>query len=249
MEPRLRRLLPVMLVVAAGAGALACSAPEIDVAALSAASVAGERSRILAESSHYTWSAYAPAQVAADALLPNGRRTPPSAELSLPTLSSAQPHVNGNRLIGRIRTNGPWARMGLDSGVNYVWRDSLAGQVTPRVLIIPHRAGPPMFWLEAQDGGYLGTHAPGTRLLVSSQCVVMCEDGCPAGHCGRDTTRSAWSVADTVDIHTDDTTAAPASRPASPPSKIMKAYMDSLHGVRAARKSDPTWAAKPRKSP
>jgi hypothetical protein len=88
-----------------------------------------------------------------------------------------------NRFIARVTSNGPYPPMGLDSGANYIWRDSVSADSNGiRTLVVPRRS-PAMTWIRRGYGMYLHIPTPEPRLIHNSHAYSGCDVWCPMSHC------------------------------------------------------------------
>lgn len=105
-----------------------------------------------------------------------------------PTMTIATMTLKGGfapprqKLIARITSNRDFPPMGIQRGMNYLWRDTLT-----KVAWITPRAGPD-HQLEPVPGYQFQSrpeHQPSLiRVRTNSFAFVACLDDCPSGHCG-----------------------------------------------------------------
>jgi hypothetical protein len=104
--------------------------------------------------------------------------------MTIATMTLKAGHLPSSRkLLARITSNRDFPPMGIQRGMNYVWRDTLS-----RVAWITPKGGGPDHAL-APAPRYQFTprpeHQPSLlRIAVNSVAFIVCLDDCPTGHCG-----------------------------------------------------------------
>jgi hypothetical protein len=120
-----------------------------------------------------------------DRAFPPGHSVPdddaPNMTIATMTLKPGHPPAR-LKLIARITSNRDFAPMGIQRGMNYVWRDTLT-----RAAWITPRSGPDHHLVETPGYQFASRpeHQPSLlRVAVNSFAFVLCLDDCPTGHCG-----------------------------------------------------------------
>lgn len=164
-------------------------------AAQATTSIAAVQRGILAETAHYQFSADMAPEVIPDSLLSKGTDSVPAMKYAYATLRDTTPHVAGNRIIGRITSAGPWPRLGIVSGTNYVWRDSSAAGV--RILILPVADGK-LYWWDAKRGDYGRTWTHPFALVTCKACLPGACTNCTEPHCTSQGVKGEFAVTDQI---------------------------------------------------
>ena len=89
------------------------------------------------------------------------------------------------RVIARIRSTDGYPRLGLASGVNYVWRDSASGPSlgSTRMLVVPERLDRPMKWLLVAMTSAPADSSQPLLMWVGPRLLQYCDPECSMGHC------------------------------------------------------------------
>jgi hypothetical protein len=117
-----------------------------------------------------------------------------------PTMTFARATLNAGesaygKVIGRIVSNIDVPRLGIRSGVNYVWQKRIGTDTSTWDFYTvpdadPSRGRPLRRGSQFTDAGHPGTHLVRARKqtvgppLAVSFAFGVCTDDCPSGHCG-----------------------------------------------------------------
>ena len=166
----------------------------------------GHPAFVLEAESNYTYGSERPA-ISVDTS--SGLRTPtgslPTITIATATMTDTAGRDYSGRFIARLHSTAAYPVMGIDSGYNYIWRDSggLIGQPF-RHLVVPKNLARQMYWLKRDTtvATYVAGAATEPRLAVSPVAYGMCGNGCGSGHCAaKDSQRVFFAPADDVLIH------------------------------------------------
>ena len=107
----------------------------------------------------------------------------PTIRILTATIQSTSERVPTTRLLARLHSDAPYPTMGIATGDNDVWRDSVAGGW--RILMVPRDSTVPMSWqrLDTAVVRYFAEVATEPRLVRSDKGYGACTSGCDTGHC------------------------------------------------------------------